>query len=208
MMRCTRPPEPPLLQTHGVAWTERFVKRRRDDANAAFAWPQHEGVALNQRLLPSLVAMTQHHCAYCDHFELGVDGARATIDHFRPKGDARFWHLAYAWSNLFPCCDLRQSAKAERFCELAVAPDDTRYTFVRFFVVRFATGCLEPNPGATPDDQERAREMIAWLGLNDHGRPEARRRAYRHRYAPHLWYADHPPLDELPYRYLCPDAAR
>lgn len=204
MMRCLRPAEPAVLAQHGDAWTRRFVARRTEDDTAAFAWPQHEGAPLNRHLMPSLMAMTQRHCAYCDHFELGTDGARETIDHFRPKADKRFWHLAYAWSNLYPCCDLCQGDKAERFCEGAVAPDDPGYTFEHFFIVRLATGELAPNPRAPQADQERARETIEWLGLNKHGRPEARRRAYRHHDAPRLWNKEHPPLEELPYRYLAP----
>jgi len=52
--------------------------------------------------------MTQAHCAFCDG-QIGAE-SRETVEHFRPKG--LFPELAYAWDNLFPCCDLCQSALA------------------------------------------------------------------------------------------------
>jgi uncharacterized protein (TIGR02646 family) len=186
---------------------KRFLKRRKEDPSATFSWPDYKGKSLREHLLPALRSMTQGHCAYCDHFELGVDGARATIDHFRPKGDPRFWHLAYSWQNLFPCCDLCQGEKAERFSDDALAPDDTAYSFQRFFVVDLRTGELQPNPAANPLDQNRARATIAWLGLNRARLPESRRRWYKRFYQPEKRdLGDHPALEQLPYRFLAPPA--
>jgi len=205
MMRCYRPAVPAVLTQHGPRWTERFVERRAKAAAAAFAWPRHEGQPLNEHLLPLLMEMTARHCVYCDHFELGVDGARATIDHFRPKGDRRFWALAFTWSNLFPCCDLCQAEKAERFCEEAPSPDAAGYNFEYYFVASFRTGEIIPNPAASAQDQERARATIEWLGLNRCDRPRSRRRWYELFYAPRKWFRDdHPPIEELPYRFLAP----
>ena len=77
--------------------------------------------------------MTQRHCAFCDG-PLGIE-SRETVEHFRPK--SKFPELAFAWENLFPCCDVCQSHKGERFDLHLLKPDDDDYHFERYFVVNF-----------------------------------------------------------------------
>lgn len=207
MMPGKRPAEPAVLTQQGAAYRDRFVARRQADPTATFAWPQHDGAPLSHHLLKPLLEMTADHCAYCDHFQLGVDGARKTIDHFRPKGDRRYWHLAFEWTNLYPCCDLCQEQKRETFVEGALAPDEAGYDFHRYFVVDFRSGELKPSPSAAEEDQRRARDTISWLGLNRDGLPARRRDWYERIFAPRRWGKRHPALNALPYRFLAPIVA-
>jgi energy-coupling factor transporter ATP-binding protein EcfA2 len=62
-----------------------------------------------------LLAMTQHHCAFCDSHWRCPRTSDATIEHFRPKGDDRFAALAFEWTNPFPACDRCQGRKREHW---------------------------------------------------------------------------------------------
>jgi hypothetical protein len=75
-----------------------------------------------QAAKPFLLALTSGKCAYCESVILNTHPGE--VEHFRPKGRVRgrdgkvekvtiggaetehpgYWWLAYAWSNLLPCC--------------------------------------------------------------------------------------------------------
>jgi uncharacterized protein (TIGR02646 family) len=141
--------------------------------------------------------MTAGHCAYCDGYELG-ESSRETIDHFRPK--SRFPELAFAWQNLFPACDSCQLAKRD-FHEQLLKPDEEGYEFARYFVLNFKTGDLEPNPGALPEEQQKAQNTIALLSLNR--APLARGRLRAARASRRAALSDGPSAsrEALPYRF-------
>lgn len=202
-MPITRPPAPAVLVEKGGAWTVSFVERRARDPKARFFWPEVQKEALNRVLQPILGEMTAHHCAYCDHFQLG-DGARETIDHFRPK--SVFPSLAFDWENLFPACDVCQEAKGETFDEALLKPDEPGHAFARFFVVSFSTGLIEVNPQATGEERRRAEAAIRIFGLNRDPRPAARRRSFKNYYAPSRWSEHREELHLLPHRFLAPPA--
>ncbi|MEQ1571074.1 MAG: retron system putative HNH endonuclease [Myxococcota bacterium] len=165
-------------------WTSRWVERRAANPGARFTWPAQ----VNRRLLPTLMAMTSEHCAYCDGWPLDVTG-EPTIDHFRPKSEHP--DHAYRWANLFPACERCQRAKGSRWEIQLLKPDEPDYTFDRYFRYVYATGRIEPNPQASPEDQQRAARTVALFDLNGGGRPQARRRSTR----------DYPDYDQRPFRF-------
>ncbi len=156
-----------------------------------FQWRSFDGVPVNQRILPHLLAMTAGHCAYCDGYPLDVTG-RPTIDHFRPK--STFPALVYRWDNLFPACERCQAEKRDRWDEALLRPDEPGYAFERYFLCDVASGRIEPNPAADDRDQARARRTIDLFGLNAGGRPRERAR----------WLQGRAEIDGdlAPYRFL------
>ena len=161
MTPVVRPPSPEVLTERAARWTAALLARRADDVAATFYWPEVDGIAVNQLVLPTLLRMTARHCAYCDHFELG-DGSRETIDHFRPK--STFPEHAYAWENLFPACDQCQQHKSEDFHDDLLRPDSLDYRFDRYFLFNSRTGMIEVNPRASEVDQRRAAHTNKSLG--------------------------------------------
>ena len=196
-------PEP--LAEHGAAWCQEFVQRRNADPVYRFQWKQHRGQYVNRLLRDPLSAMTQAHCAYCDGFPLD-DTSYQTIDHFLPK--ASYPELVYAWENLYLACVKCQEEKARNFDihvdratyrDELLRPDEPDYRFERYFLFNYQNGDIEPNPGASALDQERARYTIRSLGLNEGGRSRSRKRILG-------WFAERPDagasLDDWPYRFL------
>ncbi len=186
MIACVRPPAPPVLQEGAAKWTSRYV-----ESNKRFTWPIVGAVPLNQLLLPALRGMTADHCAYCDTWPAQV--TEETIDHFRPKASHRT--LAFEWENLFLACHGCQKEKHDQFGDLLLNPSDARYSFEAYFIVNYADGTLEPNPAATPHDQQRAKFTIELLGLNRRQLPTARRSELRRA-------KDEAAGMDRPYRYL------
>ncbi|MBK8251511.1 MAG: hypothetical protein IPK82_02440 [Polyangiaceae bacterium] len=205
MMPMRRPEHaPPYLAEHAAHWTANYEAGRQADAAHKFRWPdvEHEGTRqpLNKHLVRDLLALTANHCAYCDGFPMG-EMSRETIDHFRPKGDPRFFHLAFAWDNLFPACDVCQSSKLERFDDALLKPDDGSYRFDRYFDFNVKTGALEPNRLASAEDQERARVSIEMFGLNSEVRCTSRKRLFMKEYNDAIGFVEGE-ADDLPYRFL------
>ena len=193
MMGFQRSPTPELLETHGHQWTTRWEERRQANPSAGFDWPQVDGRPVNQILLSLLGEMTLEHCSYCDGFPINATG-QPTIDHFRPKH--RFLGLAFAWENLFYACDRCQgrNGKGEQWSDPLLKPDESDYSFFRYFRYVNATGRLEPNPEASTEDQRRATETIRIFRLNDDGRTADRKRVLR-------LYRSFAP-ENCPYRFL------
>ena len=118
--------------------------------------------------------MTQEHCAFCDG-RIGTE-SRETVEHFRPKSE--FPNLAYTWHNLFPCCDLCQSQKLEKFDEALLKPDAADYRFEEYFIANYKTGELEPLPNAPTEIKRRAEVTIDLYGLKLPTRNKARLREW------------------------------
>lgn len=190
MRKVIRNQPPECLITGAPDWTKDFVAARNADSSYRFTWRSD---ACYQALRKQLVAMTQGHCAFCDG-AIGTE-SRETVEHFRPKG--AFEHLAYEWTNLFPCCDMCQSKKLENFDEKLLKPDETDYYFENFFVSNYKTGEIEPLPCATVQDRNRAEVTIRLYGLNLGSRAVARLRELAH-------YARDPEknIDDYNYRFF------
>lgn len=192
MIGFDRPDAPAFLKNQYKAWGRRYAERRTAQPNASFTWVQYQGTPCNHLILEALEPLTQNHCAFCDAHALGV-ASRQTIEHFRPKSTHP--HLAYAWANLFLCCDVCQQAKGDTFSRLLLKPDVLDYRFERYFIYRYRTGEILPNPAASPAEQTRAAETIEVFKLNTPKRKWQRRHEHKRG-------LDTATLDEVPYRFI------
>jgi uncharacterized protein (TIGR02646 family) len=165
MRKQTRPPIPDILQKHGERWTRQWIELRAKNASAAFHWYQVEGKSAREWLLPQLKVMPQGHCAFCDCFPLD-DRSQEPIEHFKPKTDPRFYAEAYAWDNLYYCCDCCQSSKGEQWDDRLLRPDAEDYSFSRYFMFDYTTGEIKANCLANAPDQTRATVTIELYGLD------------------------------------------
>jgi len=161
---------PACLRENAPAWTEAFMAARQQDSGYKFRWHRDCYPEIRQQLRE----MTQGHCAFCDG-PVGIE-SRETVEHFRPK--SRFPELAYQWENLFPCCDVCQANKRERFEDGLLKPDAHDYDFNRYFVVNYQSGELEPAPYASEEAQQSARITLDLYGLNEPARKRARKREW------------------------------
>lgn len=167
MRKLTRNEQPECLKTGSQVWTEDFVSARKGNPSHKFSWRDKDCYqAIRQRLS----AMTQAHCAFCDG-QIGTE-SRETVEHFKPKSE--FPGLAYDWLNLFPCCDVCQSHKLEKFDESLLKPDVDDYRFGDYFIANYKTGELEPLPSAPDFAKYRAEITIRLYGLNIPARNKAR----------------------------------
>lgn len=173
MRKLERPAEPDCLHAGAPGWTQDYLAGRERNAAHPFRWRSD---ACYREIRNRLAAMTQTHCAFCDG-RIGVE-SRETVEHFRPK--SRFPELAYAWDNLFPCCDLCQSMKREQFDPALLKPDDADYAFSSYFVVNYKTGEVEPSPHADDTARHRAETSIRLYWLNLPYRTVARCREWEH----------------------------
>ncbi len=174
-MKAQRPDPPQWLSTKCQRWGQRYEQRMSVNPGAPFSWPQHGRQKINRLLLPLLRQMTNDHCAFCDIFQM-VAEIRETIEHFKPK--SQYPREAFQWENLFLCCDKCQGAKQELFDPLLLKPDEVEYEFAHYFIFKFSSGELQPNPTASPLDQQRAVMTITLYGLNEGERPQARKRVF------------------------------
>ncbi len=159
-----RPPEPDVLRQKGAEWNVQWVKLRTQKPSATFSWYTYRNQSAREWILPALREMNQKHCSFCDSFPLERQGE--PIEHFRPKSDPRFLHLAYTWSNLYYCCHGCNLAKQEQWDENLISPDEPGYAFTRYFCFDFVDGRILPNPVADATDQQRARVTISIFKLN------------------------------------------
>lgn len=189
MLKLTRPVEPDCLRDNAPTWTETYISKRRANPKARFNWP--DGTCY-QHTRKTLLDMTQQHCAFCDG---PFAESPKTIEHFRPK--SRFPELAFAWSNLFPCCYACQSSKQEKFNECLLKPDDEDYRFDRYFLVKYETGEIEVSPLLGPQERERAAITLEIYGLNTPERKNARVRELRY-----FQLEENPVIDDFNYRFF------
>ncbi|HLH55679.1 MAG TPA: retron system putative HNH endonuclease [Verrucomicrobiae bacterium] len=178
MRKFQRLASPSFLSEKWEQWGRDWEDRRSTNPRATFHWHGIDGEPVNQKLLPTLKAQVQGHCSFCDHFPV-CPPSTDTIEHFRPK--TRFPREAFQWENLFYCCNHCQK-KGERYDDALLRPDGSDYVFDRFFIYDFTTGRIEPNPLASPVDQNRALITIDLYLLNE-GHPSLRKRELRERAA-------------------------
>lgn len=198
MIKIIRPTKPTCLELNAEQWNNDYVQKRAENPTYQFSWRTYEGKPVNKHLEPILLEMTKNHCAFCDSYRLGSRFIKPTIEHFRPK--SKFPHLAYEWTNLFPACHYCQE-KNDAFDEQLLKPDKEDYDFYRYFYFDDATGKLEPNPQATPEEQTRAQTTIRLYRLNG-SEPEdlTHRLTWVKRFRAGLVETDK--IDDYPYRYL------
>ena len=190
MHKVERPAQPDCLSANGASWTEDFVAARKLDPKHPFRWRSQP---CYQEIRRRLSAMTQAHCAFCDG-PIGVE-SRETIKHFRPK--STFPQKAYEWHNLFPCCDMCQSSKLEKFDPALLKPDEPQYAFNKYFVANYKTGKLDPSPHLDDQARLRAKVTIDTYGLNLEPRKKARKREWEN------YCRDATPcLDDYNYRFF------
>lgn len=140
----------------------------------------------------------QEHCAFCDG-KLGIE-SKSTVEHFRPK--SKFPDLIYSWQNLFPACDVCQSAKWEKFDDALLKPDELAYAFANYFQINLLSGAIEPLESANPAAQSRAKVTIDMYQLNKPQRLTSRKHELKH------WQLTDPSdrkIDEFSYRYFVSD---
>lgn len=191
MRKCVRPEVPQWLSENAADWNERWRSRKSESQNATFQWAQHQGRPVNHWLREALAEMTQEHCAFCDSFPVEPD----SVEHFRPKSDVRFLHLAYEWSNLYFCCGGCQKAKREQWDDRLLQPDAIDFQFERYFEFDFTCGQLKASSLGAAADKERADVTIATYQLDSQNRRRWRRLALRR------WQNDRvPEIDLYPYR--------
>ncbi len=201
MMKIERFPAPVFLVEKSEKWGIRYKERRDENAAALFSWTQHKNQRVNLLLLPILMKMTSisgrienAHCSFCDGFPVEPVSANS-IEHFRPK--TLFPLLAYTWENLFYCCSKCQESKLENFDEKLLKPDVSDYSFEYYFQYDTKTGEIIPNPDRSEIETLRAEKTIELYGLNEHGRPNARKRTIRQ-----FIDSNNPIIDEFPYRFI------
>lgn len=168
---------PEFLSENWERWGDEYVTRKTADPSYRFNWKQYLGKPVNQHLQPLLQEQTQIHCSYCDAYPPKLPDH--SIDHFQPKGDGRYYRFVYQWENLYFACSHCQRAKMDRFNELLLRPDESGYSFERYFIFNFSTGEIEVNPAATDADKLRAEISINLFGFNLEGQPLARQREFK-----------------------------
>lgn len=177
MMEIERPPAPDFLKQKSKQWTDNFINRLQNNSDAKFYWPEYNRKKINKLLMPELEKMTKNHCSFCDACDLGAS-SQQTIEHFKPK--SIYPENAYAWENLFLCCNACQGFKKEEYSKNLLKPDTGDYSFKRYFICDYNNGKLKPNPVAAEEDKERAEITIKLYGLNEKGRPQIRLRAFKY----------------------------
>jgi uncharacterized protein (TIGR02646 family) len=172
MNKIVRPPAPGWLREKYKEWGRNWEKRYHDPdpkKSKKFHWCQHDKHGYDD-LVTILSGMTKNHCSFCDAYPMR-SRMRCTVEHFRPKTKSP--KLAYAWANLFLCCDLCQE-KGDDFDKKLLKPDQPNYDFDLYFEIDWATGELHPNRVALQEERERAEVTISLYHLNDNGKPEDR----------------------------------
>ena len=160
MRKFLRGEEPPVLAKHGKEWGREWEPRCK---GGGFYWHEHGNRKVNHILLDGLKKQTQNHCSFCDAYPVAPPG-QDNIEHFRPK--SQYPLEAFAWDNLYYCCNFCQGQKREKFDEKLLRPDAPGYRFDDYFRWDYTSGDLHPNPGAPLENRERARITIEMYGLN------------------------------------------
>ncbi len=175
MRKCLRPDVPEFLRANCERWNAQWVALKQSNPSASFQWYTHEGKAVNHWLREPLAEMTLGHCAFCDRYTVEPD----SIEHFRPKSNVLFLHLAYDWGNLYFCCGQCQKHKGDKWSELLLQPDSDDYEFTRYFEFDFTTGSIRPNSFASPEERMRADTTIEYYGLDSLQRRQFRKLALK-----------------------------
>lgn len=155
-------------------WAAAGGPRPSAKKDALWSW-QHQNMTLIERFhlevrplgAPSL-------CAYCDG-PLEETSA-STLDHFLPE--ALCPKLGVFWENLFPACTYcNSSCKKNEWSADLLRPD--RDDVESFFDFDPLSGKLSPKVELESEQRRKAEVTIRILGLNEGGRPQARRRRWK-----------------------------
>lgn len=177
MRKFTRIDAPQFLTENWERWGNRYATNKLNNYGHLFQWATHKGQTVNLLIISKLKEQTQEHCSYCDFHPPGVSDN--TIDHFKPKGDSRFYNLAYLWDNLYFCCADCQKIKMEKYHENLLRPDEADFSFERYFFFDFSTGEIQINPDANLIDKSKAEKTIEILNLNHTSRKLSRIKEFR-----------------------------
>ncbi|ORM63348.1 hypothetical protein PRCB_09945 [Pantoea rodasii] len=191
MFKLERGSWPCCLEEHQQDWTARYIVARSQNPAARFRWFSE---ACYHAVRTALLEMTQHHCAFCDGF-IGSE-SRETLEHFKPK--SQFPESAFDWENLFPCCDMCQSQKREKYHAALIKPDRPDYDFDDYFICNFDNGEVAVAPDRLAENQHAAAITLETYGLNLPMRKKERLRQLR------IWHAmgNRAELNEFAYRYF------
>ncbi len=191
-MKTERSECPEWLAENWERWGRQWqAKRNNPNRGNDFQWYQYKGQKVNHLLLPLLIAMTKHHCSYCDKRPIGVE----TIDHFKPKTLAPL--ESYFWENLFIACYDCQVSRWEEYQDILLKPDEIDYEFSRYFLYDFDLGELNPKGEEDSIEYIRADFTIKTFMLNERGLPEARKII-----SDNLTVFQGQEIDKLPYRFI------
>ncbi len=193
MRKQQRPTAPQQFDEHAEKWKDQWLNLRKQNPGG-FTWYSIGKSTAREWALPILNAMTQGHCSFCDAFPL-EDRSKIPVEHFRPKSREEFAHLAFEWTNLCYCCGYCQSEKHDQWEEGLIRPDESDYSFQRYFVFDFTNGGIFPNPKSSDADQERANITIRLFGLDT-----GTRRQYRMLECDKFADATHPEINDWAYR--------
>ena len=172
MRKQTRPEEPEVLRSHQEKWNRQWRELRGRNPSAKFAWYETGGKSAREWILQDLRGMNQGHCSFCDGYPVETVTSEP-VEHFRPKSNPKFHDLAFAWDNLFYCCNACQSHKGEQWDDHLIKPDEPCYEFDRYF--RFLDGRIEPVSGCDETVRLRAEATIRIFGLNERNLPRHRK---------------------------------
>ncbi len=200
MRKFERTPAPDFLAQNAEKWGDEYSTKKKNKPSYRFNWKNYQGKPVNQHIEPLLKAMTDEHCAYCDHFPSQTSDD--TIDHFEPKGDERFYHLAYVWTNLYSGCADCQKVKKDNYDSDLLRPDAVDFKFHRYFIYDYDRHSIEVRADATPCDQQCATITIQIFGLNRKGLTDARRHAWERYIGMNSAQIN---LLDFPYRFMFED---
>ncbi len=194
MIKIERIDAPEWLLENWEQWGKDY-----EESGKEFTWKV--GKKRKRELVDLLLEMTNDHCSYCDNFPM-ARSLQETIDHFRPK--SIFKLIAYLWENLFVACSKCQQ-RNNNFDEKLLKPDESDYSFHRYFEFDGETFMIEPQRKATTTDQERAIITITLFRLNgkeeDRGTRRdislERRRIYRQ-----FINDPNPEIEDYPFRFM------
>ncbi|CAN5847252.1 hypothetical protein BH20ACI4_BH20ACI4_27300 [soil metagenome] len=192
MMKIERPEIPQWLDENWEKWGKQWkAKRENPKKKNDWQWYKYQGRKINELLAPLLIAMTKHHCSFCDKRPIGVE----TIDHFKPK--TQFPLESYKWENLFIACYDCQVSRWETYEDVLLKPDEIDYEFNRYFIYDFDLGELKPRGEKDSVEYLRADFTIKTFKLNERGLPEARKII-----SDNISIFQNQNIDKLPYRFI------
>ncbi len=165
-MTMNRTQEPQFLKDNKNKWTCDYVKTGKWNTN----WHGH-----SSEILKELKNITDSHCAFCDDSLMPKGGIKGQIEHLKPKDEYKL--LAYAWLNLFPCCEMCNTTKGKKFDSSLLRPDSNGFSFRYWFYIDFGTFEIKPKKLGNPE-WKRAEKTIEIYGLNKPEKIERRIFAY------------------------------
>lgn len=120
-------------------------------------WKRH---AYWQNILPEMRTVYKKTCAYCAQWIPHGTGNHS-VDHFLPKDEDKYSHLAYEWAN-FRYASARFNSRKHKGTILD--PFKIKYGW---FILDFPSCMIRPNPKCRADNRKKIQDTIDALHLND-----------------------------------------